>query len=165
MAQLVKGLSVVAVHDAGTDFHNAHDTDPNEIAATTVNAMVSAARPSQGAQATTADSTAVVTAANILAGIIQCTPTADRSKATDTAANLISSLGLTENNASFDFVFINLATDGASAVTLTGGTDVTLVGRMVIMGQDAAEDAIAEGVAQFRIRRTSATEVTMFRIG
>ena len=31
MAQLVKGLSIVAVHDAGTDFTNAHDTDPNEI--------------------------------------------------------------------------------------------------------------------------------------
>ena len=165
MATTVAGLSVVACHDAGTDFTNAHDTDPNEIAATTVNAVVTAARPTQGAEATTADDTSVVTAANILTGIIKCTPTADRAKATDTAANLISSLGLTEDNASFDFVFINLATDGASAVTLSAGSGVTLVGRMVIMGQDAAEDAIAEGVAQFRVRRTSSSAVTMYRIG
>jgi len=119
----------------------------------------------QPAEATTADSTAVVSAANVLTGIVKCTPTADRTKATDTAANFISSLGLTEDDDAFDFSFINLATDGASAVTLSAGSDVTLVGRMVIMGQDAAEDAIAEGVATFRIRRTSATAVTMYRIG
>ena len=115
--------------------------------------------------ATSADDTAVVSAANVLTGIVQCTPTADRSKASDTAANFISSLGLTEDDDAFDFSFINLATDGASAVTLTAGTGVTLVGRMVIMGQDAAEDAVAEGVAIFRIRRTSATTVTMYRVG
>ena len=40
----------------------------------------------QGAQATTDDGTAVVSTANVLTGIIQCTPTADRSKATDTAS-------------------------------------------------------------------------------
>jgi hypothetical protein len=119
----------------------------------------------QPAQATSADDTAVVSAANVLTGIVQCTPTADRSKASDTAANFISSLGLTEDDDAFDFSFINLATDGASAVTLTAGTGVTLVGRMVIMGQDAAEDAVAEGVAIFRIRRTSATTVTMYRVG
>jgi hypothetical protein len=115
--------------------------------------------------ATSADDTAVVSAANVLTGIVQCTPTADRSKASDTAANFISSLGLTEDDDAFDFSFINLATDGTSAVTLTAGTGVTLVGRMVIMGQDAAEDAVAEGVAIFRIRRTSATTVTMYRVG
>ena len=42
----------------------------------------------QGAQATTADSTAVITAANIATGIVQCTPTADREKDTDTAFGL-----------------------------------------------------------------------------
>jgi hypothetical protein len=115
--------------------------------------------------AISADDTAVVSAANVLTGIVQCTPTADRSKASDTAANFISSLGLTEDDDAFDFSFINLATDGTSAVTLTAGTGVTLVGRMVIMGQDAAEDAVAEGVAIFRIRRTSATTVTMYRVG
>ena len=119
----------------------------------------------QGAEATTADSTAVVTAANIATGIIKCTPTADRSKATDTAANIISALSLDKDNDAADFSFINLATDGASAVTLTGGTGVTFVGRAVIMAQDAAENAISEGVAQFRVRRTGAAAVTVYRIG
>ena len=119
----------------------------------------------QGAEATTADSTAVVTAANVLTQIVKCTPGADRSKATDTAANFVSGLNLTADNDSFDFHFINLATDGTSAVTLTAGSGVTLVGRMVIMAQDAAEDAVAEGVATFRLRRTGATAVTIYRIG
>ena len=42
----------------------------------------------QGAEATTADSTAVVTAANVLTGIVKCTPSTARSKATDTAADI-----------------------------------------------------------------------------
>ena len=119
----------------------------------------------QGAPATTDDGTTVVSAANILTGIVECTPTADRSKATDTASNLISGLNLGSDGDSFDWSFINLTTDGADAVTLTAGSGVTLVGRMVIMAQDAAEDAIAEGVARFRIRRTGSSAVTMYRIG
>tara|TARA_R110002012_G_scaffold2124_9_gene10205 strand:+ start:18797 stop:20320 length:1524 start_codon:yes stop_codon:yes gene_type:complete len=118
----------------------------------------------QGAQATTDDGTAVVSTANVLTGIIQCTPTADRSKATDTASNLVAGLYLTANGDSFDFSLINLATDGTSFITLTAGTGVTLVGSMVVSAQDAAEDAFTSGVGRFRIRRTSATAVTMYRI-
>ena len=119
----------------------------------------------QGAPATTDDGATAVSAANILTGIVQCTPSADRSKAIDGASNLISGLGLLVDNDAFDWSFINLTTDGADAVTLTAGSGVTLVGRMVIMAQDAAEDAIAEGVARFRVRRTGSSAVTMYRIG
>ena len=119
----------------------------------------------QGAPATTDDGTTAVSAANILTGIIECTPTADRSKATDTASNLISGLSLTADNDSFDFSFINLTTDGQDNVTLTGGTGVTLVGNMVIHAQDAADDAVSIGVGRFRIRRTGSSAVTMYRIG
>ena len=118
----------------------------------------------QPAEATTDDGTAVVSAANILTGIVKCTPGADRSKATDTATNLVASLGLSVNDDSFDFSLVNLATDGSSHITLTAGTGVTLVGCMVISAQDLAEDAFTSGVARFRIRRTGATAVTMFRI-
>jgi len=118
----------------------------------------------QGAQATTADSTAVVSAANIATGIIQCTPTADRSKATDTAANIISALSLDVDNDAADFSLINLATDGQQNVTLTGGTGVTLVGKMVVHAQDAADDAVSNGVGRFRVRRTGAAAVTIYRI-
>jgi len=119
----------------------------------------------QGAPATTDDGTTAVSAANILTGIVQCTPTADRSKATDTASNLVSGLDLTADNDSFDFSFINLTTDGQDNVTLTGGTGVTLVGNMVIHAQDATDDAVSIGVGRFRIRRTGASAVTMYRIG
>ena len=119
----------------------------------------------QGTPATTDDGTAVVSAANILTGIITCTPSADRSKATDTAANLISGLSLNADQDAFDFSLINLTTDGQDNVTLTGGTDVTLVGNMVIHAQDAADDAVSIGVGRFRIRRTASDAVTMYRIG
>ena len=118
----------------------------------------------QGAQATTDDGTAVVSTANILTGIIQCTPAADRSKATDDSDNIIAGLKLLANGDSFDFSFINLATDGTSHVTLTGGTAVVLVGCMVISAQDLAENAFTSGVARFRIRRVSGTAVTIYRI-
>ena len=73
-------------------------------------------------------------------------------------------LYLTANGDSFDFSLINLATDGTSFITLTAGTGVTLVGSMVVSAQDAAEDAFTSGVGRFRIRRTSSTAVTMYRI-
>ena len=119
----------------------------------------------QGTQATTDDGTTVVSADNILTGIITCTPTGDRSKATDTAANLVSGLSLNVNNDSFDFSLINLATSGGHNVTLTGGTGVTLVGNMVIFCQDAADDAVSVGVGRFRVRRTGSSAVTIYRIG
>ncbi len=118
----------------------------------------------QGAPATTDDGTTAVSAANILTGIVQCTPTADRSKATDTASNLISGLSLTADNDSFDFTLISLATDGTSDITLTGGTGVSLVGNMKVKSQDDADDAGYAGVGRFRIRRTGSSSVTMFRI-
>ena len=118
----------------------------------------------QGAEAETDDGTTALSAANILTGIIKCTPTADRSKATDTASNLISGLSLTADNDSFDFSLISLATDGTSDITLTGGTGVTLLGNMKVKSQDDVDDAGYAGVGRFRIRRTGASAVTMYRI-
>jgi hypothetical protein len=119
----------------------------------------------QGTQATTDDGTTVVSAANIATGIVQCTPTALRSKATDTAANLISTLLLDVDGDAFDFSIINLTTDGTQNVTLTSGSGVTLVGNMVIHAQDTADDAVSIGTGRFRIARTGGSAVTMFRIG
>ena len=108
----------------------------------------------QGTEATSADSTAAVTAANILTGVVKCTPTAARAKDTDTAANLVSGLGLSADGNSFDFSFINL-TASTHAVTLAGGTGVTLVGSGVIA---------AASSARFRAARTGATAVTLYRL-
>ena len=119
----------------------------------------------QGAQATTDDGTTALSAANIATGIIQCTPAADRSKATDTAANIIAACGLAADNDSFDFSVINLATDGTSHITITfGATGITGVGCAVVSAQDLAEDAFTSGVGRFRVRRTGAATVTIFRI-
>tara|TARA_R100001440_G_scaffold74721_1_gene100524 strand:- start:43 stop:1107 length:1065 start_codon:yes stop_codon:yes gene_type:complete len=118
----------------------------------------------QGSEAETDDGTTALSAANILTGIIKCTPTAERSKATDTASNLISGLSLTADNDSFDFSLISLATDGTSDITLTGGTGVTLLGNMKVKSQDNVDDAGYAGVGRFRIRRTGASAVTMYRI-
>jgi hypothetical protein len=119
----------------------------------------------QGAEATTADSTAVVTAANVLTGIVKCTPSTARSKATDTAANFVSGLGLGADNDSFDFSFLNLSTTGGDNVTLTAGTGVTIVGNAIIAARDDTDNAISVGVGHFRIRRTGATAVTLYRLG
>jgi len=118
----------------------------------------------QGTQATTDNGTTAISAANVLTGIIQCTPDADRSKATDSASNFITTLELTDDNDSFDFSLINLATDGTSHITITAGASVTLVGCMVVSAQDLAEDAFTSGVGRFRIKRSSGSACTMFRI-
>ena len=119
----------------------------------------------QGAEATTADSTAVVTAANVLTGIVKCTPSTARSKATDTAANFVSGLGLGADNDSFDFSLLNLSTTGGDDITLTAGTGITIVGNPIVAARDDTDNAISVGVGHFRLRRTGATAVTLYRLG
>jgi len=104
-------------------------------------------------------------AADVLTGIVTCTPTADRTKETDTASNYISGLSLNADGDAFDFSFINLATDGTSHITLTAhASGVTVVGCMVISAQDLAEDAFTSGTSRFRIRRTGSSAVSIYRI-
>ena len=119
----------------------------------------------QFAEATTDDGTTAISAANIARKIIKCTPSADRSKATDTASNIISTCALTSDNDSIDFSIINLATDGTSFITVTAGSGVTLVGSMIVSAQDSAEDAFTSGVVMFRARRTGSSAITLYRIG
>tara|TARA_R110000737_G_scaffold349967_1_gene387610 strand:+ start:5938 stop:7458 length:1521 start_codon:yes stop_codon:yes gene_type:complete len=119
----------------------------------------------QGAPAVTDAGTTAVSAANILTGIVTCNPGSDHAKATDTAANLIAGLSLTADGDSVDFVFINLGDNSENRdITLSGGTAVTLVGNMHISSPDIVDASIASGSAQFRIRRTSGSAVTMYRI-
>ena len=121
----------------------------------------------QGTPHNTDDGTTAISAANILTGIVTCTPTADRSKSFDSAADLISGLGLSADQDAFDFSVINLATDGTSFITLTNSTDsgnVTLVGSAIISAQDSAEDAFTSGTGRFRIRRTGSGAVSIYRI-
>jgi len=165
-------------YDAGGSTKNAVTIDSSQdVSVVLGNLFVSAkpiyaratATPSiityQGAPATTDDGTTAISAANILTGIVQCTPTSGRSKATDTASNLVSGLSLTADGDSFDFSIINLTSSSGVDVTITGGTGVTLVGMMKVFAQDDVANAVSVGVGRFRIRRTGATAVTMYRIG
>ena len=120
----------------------------------------------QGTPATTDAGTAVVTAANILTGIVTCDPGGDHAKATDTAANLISGLSLNADGDGFDFVFINLGEDSENRdITLSGGTNVAVVGNMHISSPDTADASIASGSAQFTIKRSGSSAVIVYRIG
>ena len=96
--------------------------------------------------------------------MITCTPTTDRTLTLDTASNLISGLNLSEDNDSFDFTIINLATDGTSDLTMAAGTGVTLVGNVLVKSQNNTDNQGYCGSARIRVRRTSSSAVTLYRI-
>ena len=116
----------------------------------------------QGNHATLADSAAVITHGNVKAQILECTPTAGRSKATDTAANYIANLGLTTNGDSVDFFIVNKSTTVTHIITITDGGSVTLSGAMTVDPYIAAEDT--SGSAMFRLRRTGAAACRLYRL-
>ena len=115
-------------------------------------------------QVNLANTATAVTAGNILSGIVTCTPNGDESWQLDTAANLISGLSLTGDNFSYDFSVINLSTGGANNITLATHTGLTLVGNMNVHAQDAEDNAVSIGSGRFRVRRTSSTAVTIYRL-
>jgi len=97
------------------------------------------------------------TAAQLLTGIITRDPSgAARTDTTDTALALISGLGLAADGDIFECILINTA-DAAEAITLAGGTDVTVNNA----GQTLAQNESALLV----FRRASATTVTLYIVG
>ena len=120
----------------------------------------------QGSPATTDDGTTAISAANMAAGVIVCTPTAARSKAVDTGPNIISSLGLGAQFDSADFTIVNLSTTDAHIITLTeaGGTEIT--GSNECYPRDDTALSHHAGVATFRATRKYAHtgSVALYRI-
>ena len=99
-----------------------------------------------------ADADATLTAAQMIdSGIFTITPTIARTLTTDTAANLVAAMVGYQVGTWFDIVIICLA---AYAVTLAGGTGVTIVGNAVVNN--------ASGT--WRARFDSATAVTLYRM-
>ncbi len=121
-------------------------------------------RNKQGAVVLEGDNTDAFAAAKISPGIAKITPTADRTKATPSASDLITELVLTSDNDSFDFILINLATDGSSDVTVSAGSGVTIIGNPIVKSRDDADDAGYAGSAIFRIRRSGSSSVDWIRI-
>ena len=93
-----------------------------------------------------------------------------RSKATPTGANMNTSLGLSVTNDSADLVFINTATTLDHVLTVTAGSNVTIVGSPLVypridqagVGGTFASGSI--GSAVFRYRRTSSTQGSLYRL-
>jgi hypothetical protein len=104
------------------------------------------------------DNTNAVTISNMLKGLATVTPSTDRTKNTDTAANIVGGLTNPEPNTSFDFIIVNAATGPDKGITLSAASGITIVGEAVIR---------SEGAATFRVRVTNvgSPAVTMYRIG
>lgn len=103
------------------------------------------------APATIADADGVIGASVWLAEYASCANANTNTLTTDTAANLISNLGFTENSDSFDTIIANLS--GANALTLVAGVGVTTFGNLTIA---------ANTNVRLRLRRASATTVSMY---
>ncbi|HKQ02642.1 MAG TPA: hypothetical protein VJ735_20155 [Actinomycetes bacterium] len=97
------------------------------------------------------------TAAQLAGGIITRDPNgAGRTDTTDTAANLISALSLENDGETADCYLINTA-DAAEAITIQGGTGVTVSNAGQTVGQNES--------ALLVFRRTSSTAVTLYIVG
>ena len=95
---------------------------------------------------------ATLTAAQLIGGEFTITPSVARIQTLDTAANIISALSGSVTGSNFTFTIVNLA---AFDVTVATAAGVTLVGNMVVN----------DGPAMFRVRRLSASTVSVTRIG
>lgn len=120
-------------------------------------------RTKQGAVVTIADDATAIASAKVSPGIIKITPTADRTKATPNASDLITDLGLTADNDSFDMFFVNDAS-GSHDLTLSAGTGVTFIGNEVIKHKDNNDNAAQSGSAMYRIRRSGSSTVDWIRL-
>ena len=150
----LKGTSQIVVHNSATDL-----TDKSPMQAyqgKTISEIAKEARPVQPNRATLTDSDVdPMSTDDILKGIAEITPTADRTKVLPDADVLISALGLTNFGMSFDFTVINLGASNTVTVTATGATSVQSTGSEVVA---------AASSARFRIANTSATSVRVYRI-
>ena len=54
---------------------------------------------------------------------------------------------------------------GLAITELTAGTGITIVGNPIVAARDDTDNAISVGVGHFRLRRTGATAVTLYRLG
>ena len=95
-----------------------------------------------------------LTTAELIEGIVDGTPTGNRTVTTPTAAEILTALG-TQNKVgqTFELTIVNKATS-THKFTLTAGSNVTIVG-------DA--DVVAASSGTFVFRVTSSTAVSAFR--
>lgn len=120
----------------------------------------------QGAPAT-ATVAATLTAAQLLTGILNATPTATGATAAYTlpTGTLMDGAVDFKINDSFDWVLINNALAAADTITVTAGTDHTIVGGPIVQSLHATTGGITGYSAVFRTRKTAANTFVTYRIG
>lgn len=119
--------------------------------------------PVLGTQAApqTATSTATLTVAQVLGGILLGSPGSSAAAYTlPTVATLEATLTAAKIDSSFELAVINVDGSGSGVITMTGGgsTGWTVTGLATVA-------ATAGTAALFRARKTSATAWTLYRIG
>lgn len=129
--------------------------------------VVKEARSDNGNQATpTAKTTAVtLTAAELLTNIITGTHTAGATQAyTLPTGTLLDAAATFLVDEYFDWVLINLSAAAADTITVTAGTDHTVVGTMIVASAHSTTGTLYGNAATFRTRKTAANTFVTYRI-
>ena len=106
--------------------------------------------------ATLADDDAAITVSNLQHGLLNITPTATRTKAIPSAADIISAMELTERYMSFEFSVINLNASNRLVLTM-GGASTIAKGSLQI---DGATSALFRVI----VNNALVTELRLYRI-
>lgn len=118
----------------------------------------------QGAP-TAVTTSATLTAAGLLSGIITVTHTAGATQTyTLPTGTLLDAAVQMSAGESFDWVLINLSAAAADTATVAAGTDHTIVGGAVVQSAHASTGALYGSSAIFRSRKTAANTFVTYRI-
>jgi len=108
---------------------------------------------------------ATLTIANLLTKIITGTHAAGATQAyTLPTGTLVDAAVQLPVNGSFDWCLINLSAAALDTITLTAGTDHTIVGNPIIQSAHVTTGGITGNSAQFRTRKTATNTYVTYRI-
>ena len=148
----ITDLNVTTAKLAANAVETAKIADANVTTGKLADAGVTPPKTKTKAVVALADAAATLTAAQMIdSGIFTITPTVARALTTDTATNLVAAMAGYQVGTWFDIVIVCLA---AFAVTLGGGTGVTIVGNAVVNNSSGT----------WRARINSASAVTLYRM-
>ena len=117
------------------------------------------------AHTTESASALTVTIAMILTGVITMDPTADRAWTLPTAALAVAGVTGVAIGDCIDFSVINIGTAGADEIiTLSAGSNGTLVGSGAVLTSDPVNDAFSSGSGLFRLRFTAVTGTETYTV-
>jgi len=108
---------------------------------------------------------ATLTIAELLTGILTGTHAAGATAAyTLPTGTLTDAGGLFGVNDSFDWSLINLSAAAVDTITVTAGTDHTIVGNPIVQSAHASTGGIYGNSGRFRTRKTAANTFVTYRI-